>query len=173
LSIFNGGLTADELAAFNAQTPNRFAFKHAHSQLNPEQDWGRNVLQSIEFAFYLLNQKFGEKDKQGKVKEATVTKGNTIVIASSVSNGGGASIRAAERDKGTPNQPLIDGVAVAEPNVNPARVGDFVIRQGAGVPVANHSKSLFDYTTLVNLYQPCASVAQGAAAPLNLSASPN
>ncbi|HKA41435.1 MAG TPA: 3-hydroxybutyrate oligomer hydrolase family protein [Burkholderiales bacterium] len=173
LSIFTARLTADELAAFNAQTPNRFAFKHAHSQLNPEQDWGRNVLQSIEFAFYLLNQKFGEKDKQGKVKEATVTKGNTIVIASSVSNGGGASIRAAERDKGNPNQPLIDGVAVAEPNVNPARVGDFVIRQGAGVPVANHSKSLFDYTTLVNLYQPCASVAQGAAAPLNLSASPN
>jgi hypothetical protein len=62
---------------------------------------------------------------------------------------------------------------VAEPNVNPARVGDFVIRQGAGTPVANHSKSLFDYITLINLYQPCASVAQGAAAPLNLSPSPN
>src|SRR6202045_1230887 len=31
-------------AAFNAATPNRFAFKHAHSQQNPEKDWGENVL---------------------------------------------------------------------------------------------------------------------------------
>jgi hydroxybutyrate-dimer hydrolase len=173
LSIFTARLDAGELAAFNAETPNRFAFKHAHSQRNPEKDWGRNVLQSIELAFHLLNEKFGEKDKHGKVKHAAITKDNTIVIASSVSNGGGASIRAAEHDDENPHQRLIDGVAVAEPNVNPARIGDFVIRQGAGAPVGNHSKSLFDYTTLVNLYQPCASVAQGASAPLNLSASPN
>ncbi|MGC2715693.1 MAG: 3-hydroxybutyrate oligomer hydrolase family protein [Pseudolabrys sp.] len=31
-------------AAFNAATPNRFAFKHAHSHANPENDRGRNVL---------------------------------------------------------------------------------------------------------------------------------
>ncbi|NJO07480.1 MAG: D-(-)-3-hydroxybutyrate oligomer hydrolase, partial [Chloroflexaceae bacterium] len=35
--------------------PNRLAFKHAHSRQNPEADWGTNVLQSIEFAFYVLN----------------------------------------------------------------------------------------------------------------------
>ncbi|MGB6440279.1 MAG: 3-hydroxybutyrate oligomer hydrolase family protein [Methyloceanibacter sp.] len=43
-------------AAFNAATPNRFAFKHAHSHANPENDWARNVLRSIEFAFDLLNE---------------------------------------------------------------------------------------------------------------------
>src|SRR5205085_6226784 len=31
-------------AAFDAATPNRFAFKHAHSQLNPERDWGLDVI---------------------------------------------------------------------------------------------------------------------------------
>jgi 3HB-oligomer hydrolase (3HBOH) len=43
-------------AAFNAATPNLFAFKHAHSHANPENDWARNVLRSIEFAFDLLNE---------------------------------------------------------------------------------------------------------------------
>ena len=42
--------------AFNAATPDRFAFKHAHSAQNPEADWGRDVLRSIGFAFYELNQ---------------------------------------------------------------------------------------------------------------------
>ena len=36
-----------ELAAFDAATPNRFAFKHAHSQRNPEKDWGRFTLQAV------------------------------------------------------------------------------------------------------------------------------
>ncbi len=36
--------TAAERAAFNAATPNRFAFKHAHSQQNPEKDWGKWTL---------------------------------------------------------------------------------------------------------------------------------
>jgi hydroxybutyrate-dimer hydrolase len=47
---------ADALAAFNAAEPNRFAFKHAHSQRNPEKAWGEHVLQSIQFAFYVVNQ---------------------------------------------------------------------------------------------------------------------
>jgi hydroxybutyrate-dimer hydrolase len=50
-SNFTADLTAAELAAFNAATPNRFAFKHAHDQQNPEKNWGRDVLRSIEFAF--------------------------------------------------------------------------------------------------------------------------
>ncbi len=58
---FRADLTAQELAAFNAATPNRFAFKHAHSQQNPEKDWGTNTLQAIEFAFYVLNQQLGRK----------------------------------------------------------------------------------------------------------------
>ena len=35
-SIFTAELSTAELAAFNTDTPNRFAVKHAHSQQNPE-----------------------------------------------------------------------------------------------------------------------------------------
>jgi hydroxybutyrate-dimer hydrolase len=107
-SNFTASISDKERSAFNAATPNRFAFKQAHSQQNPEQDWGQNVLRSIKFAFKMLNEKF---EGQG----VTFDKRNTIVIASSVSNGGGASARAVEHD----DEHLIDGLAVGEPNVNP------------------------------------------------------
>ncbi len=157
-SHFTARVDPDHLADFNAATPNRFAFKHAHSQQNPEGDWDNNVLQSILFAFFLLDKKF----------DVPITPENTIVIASSVSNGGGASLRAAELDKWG----LIDGIAVSEPNVNLKPGAPFAIVQGAGTPFTEHSKSLLDYTTLVNVFQPCASVGQPTA-PLNLAPSPN
>src|SRR5512132_3746070 len=59
-SIFTANLSAADLAAYNAAFPNRWAYKHAHSQQNPEKDWGRDTLRAVEFAFYMLNQKFGE-----------------------------------------------------------------------------------------------------------------
>ena len=71
---------------------------------------------SIKFAFYVLNQKFPGAD---------ISKRNTIVIASSVSNGGGASLRAIEQD----HEGLIDGAAVSEPNVNPRNFWLFTIAQ--------------------------------------------
>ena len=113
-SNFTARLTAAERAAFNAATPDRFAYKHAHSEHNPEKDWGRDVLQSIRFAFHLLNERFGHGPAR-QVERATITKRNTIVIASSVSNGGGASLAAAELD----DDGLIDGVVVSEPQVQP------------------------------------------------------
>ncbi|MBC7946089.1 MAG: D-(-)-3-hydroxybutyrate oligomer hydrolase, partial [Burkholderiales bacterium] len=143
-SLFTARLSDQKRAEFNAATPNRFAFKHAHSERNPEKDWDRHVLASIIFAFYVLNEKFDG----GAIKPD-----NTIVIASSVSNGGGASLRAAELDQFG----LIDGVAVSEPNVNPKPGAKFGIVQGSGAPFFAHSKDLYDYVTLVNLYQPCAS----------------
>jgi hydroxybutyrate-dimer hydrolase len=150
-----------DLAGFTAETPNRFAVKHAHSRQNPERDWGRNVLQSIEFAFFVLNREY---------PEAEITPDNTIVIASSVSNGGGASIRAAEQD----DRGLIDGLAVSEPNVNPAPAATpFAIVQGGGAPITNHSRSLYDYTTLLNVYQGCANLAPAnALAPFNFTPFP-
>ena len=86
-----------------------------------------------------------------------------------MSNGGGASLRAAEQD----DDHLIGGVAVAEPNVQPVRLRDrsFAIQQGNGTPFYGHSKSLEDYITYQNIYAGCAAVAQDAAAPLNLAAS--
>lgn len=154
---FNAGLTGAELAAFNAATPNRFAFKHAHSQRNVEKDWGRFTLQAVEFALYVLNEKYGEQDGSGK-RYATLNPGNTIVIASSVSNGGGAAIAAAEQD----TRGLIRGVAVAEPAVEmPANPGITIRRGNAVVPVVG--KPLIDFTTYANLYQACASLAPSIA----------
>lgn len=138
---FQSDLDASERDTFNTNWPDRFAFKHVHSKTNPEADWGQYVLQSIEFGFYILNKRFGEETSDGE-RLVTVTPENTIVIASSVSNGGGASVRAAEQDK----KGLIDGVAVSEPNVNPAAGSSFTIRQGNGPVVTEHSRDLLDYT---------------------------
>jgi hydroxybutyrate-dimer hydrolase len=160
-STFTADLNPPELAAFNQATPNRFAFKHAHSRQNPEKDWGRNVLDSIRFAFYVLDQKYASQHGR-----PTITKRNTIVIASSVSNGGGASVRAVEQDE----ERLIDGVAVGEPNVNPVDDRSFWIIQDGRPPLHKHSRPLIDYIALVNVFQGCANLAPAnAGAPLNLA----
>jgi hydroxybutyrate-dimer hydrolase len=147
-----------KLAAFNAEYPDRIAVKHAHSRQNPEVDWGKNVLQSIEFAFYVLNleENFGKPHRKGWVRQ-TITPKNTIVIASSISNGGTASVRAAEQDK----KGLIDGIAVSEPNLSPRVLKKLVIRQGDRQWTADsHSKLLYDYFSFINVYQTCADLAQ-------------
>lgn len=158
-STFTAKIPDRKRAAFNAETPFRFAFKHAHSGRNPEADWGQDVLDSVRFAFFALNQEY---------PEAELEPDNTIVIASSVSNGGGSSVLAAEQD----DDELIDGVAVSEPNVNPEPSDDFTIIEGAGAPFANHSRSLYDYTTLLNIYQGCASAAAPFGVLFNLAPSP-
>ncbi|MEO7762215.1 MAG: 3-hydroxybutyrate oligomer hydrolase family protein, partial [Casimicrobiaceae bacterium] len=87
----------------------------------------------------------------------------TIVIASSVSNGGGASLAAAELD----TTGLIDGVAVGEPSiqiVGPANATLSVTR--GSTSLSGFGRPLYDYFTLANLYQPCAALsAQAAGAP--------
>ena len=151
-AAFRATLTAAELAVFNTATPNRFAFKHAHSQQNPERDWGRSTLQAIEFAFYVINEKFGLVDGSGRHLKSYVA-GNTIVIASSVSNGGGAALAAAEQD----TLGLIGGVAVAEPAVELPAVPGVSVKRGA-TTLAVFGKTLVDFTTTANLYQSCASL---------------
>src|SRR3977135_1805086 len=160
-SNFTARLSGSQRALFNAATPNRFAFKHAHSQQNPEKDWGDNVLRSIKFAFKVLNDKLRHRGVE-------ISKRNTIVIASSVSNGGGASVRAVEQDE----DHLIDGLAVGEPNVNPKFSSRFTIAQSGYPPLAAHSRPLMDYITLVNVFQGCADLAPAnATAPLNFAPS--
>ncbi len=152
---FDAGLTAAERTAFDARHPGRFAFKHAHSRQNPEKDWGRYTLQAVEFALYALNQEYGQTFSDGS-RARRYRAGNTLVIASSVSNGAGAAIAAAEQDAGG----LIDGIAVTEPNlVLPAAAPVTVMRGAAVVPVT--AKPLYDYFTVAHLYQPCAALAAG------------
>lgn len=104
------------------------AFKHAHSQDNPEADWGRHVKQAAEFALSALDQAFPES--------APFTFDDTRVIAVGISNGGGAVLRAAELEGD-----WLDAAVAGEPNV-------YV--EGHG------SRPLYDYTTEAALLMPCA-----------------
>ncbi len=164
---------AQFVATVAAGTPanNRVAFKHAHSQQNPEKDWGKFTLQAIEFAFYVLNESQGSG--AGSAKEATFTPENTLVIASSVSNGAGAALMAAELD----TRGLIDGVAVAEPQIQPDGTGNASVRYGTET-LTGSGRSLLDYTTQAMLYQPCAALAPSlkgspATAFINVAAGTN
>lgn len=163
-AVFQSAAAASDVAAFNTATPNRVAYKHAHSQQNPEKDWGKNTLDAVRLAFYVLNERFGTataSDANKKIR--TIIPGNTLVIASSVSNGGGAALAAAEQD----TEGLIDGVAVSEPNAQPGANTGLTIQQGAA-NVATHSKPLIDYFTYANVYQPCAALSASTGNPLTL-----
>lgn len=162
-SHFTAGLSDNARQEYLSGHPHRVAYKHAHSELNPEQHWGRDTLRAVEFAFWAINEQFGGSDGNGQTRRR-FTPANTLVIASSVSNGGGAALLAAEQDR----HGLIDGVAVSEPNVNPEFNPAFTIQQGDGPMLAEHSRSLYDYTTLLNVYQGCANAAQPGA-PFNLT----
>ena len=154
---FAADLSKNELDAFNQAFPNRVAYKHAHSRQNPEKDWGKHTLDAVGFAFYVLNEKYGTADATGK-KPRIIRPGNTLVIASSASNGAGAALIAAEQDK----LGLIDGVAVSEPQIQPKDMSGLSIRQGAST-VSTIGKPLIDYFTYANIYQPCAALASDAA----------
>ncbi|MGO1072738.1 3-hydroxybutyrate oligomer hydrolase family protein [Lysobacter sp. CA199] len=103
------------------------AFKHAHSQDNPEADWGRHVHQAAQFALNTLDRAFPE--------QAPFTWANTRVIAVGISNGGGAVLRAAE----LADEPWLDAVVAGEPNV-----------------YVEGARPLYDYTTQAALLMPCA-----------------
>lgn len=150
---FNAGLSAADLAAFNAATPNRFAFKHAHSQQNPEKDWGRNTLQAIEFAFYVINDQFAGANPATGQKYQDFKPANTLVIAAGVSNGGGAVLQAMEAD----GSGLIDGVVAGEPVIQSTSPSALQVKRG-GATVSTIGKGLYDFTTQANLYQPCAAL---------------
>lgn len=155
LSHFAANISDGARAAFNALFPNRLALKQAHSQQNPEKDWGSDTLRSINYAFYVLNDLYGATTSEGK--QVVLHSANTMVIAASVSNGGGAVLLAAEQD----TQGLIDGVVAAEPNIQPNTTSGYSVVFN-GSPVSAKGKSLYDYFTYANLYQPCAALATAA-----------
>jgi hydroxybutyrate-dimer hydrolase len=158
-SHFTARLSDAQRDAFNTATPNRFAIKHAHSQRNPEANWGKHTLWAVEFAFFVLNEQYGRHG--GKHKQRRIVPENTIVIASSVSNGGGAAIAAAEEDR----HRQIDAVVVSEPQIQLPRHPHITVLRG-GVAVAGGQRPLLDYTSWANIYQPCAALApENAASP--------
>ncbi|MEO6154154.1 MAG: 3-hydroxybutyrate oligomer hydrolase family protein [Thermomonas sp.] len=104
------------------------AFKHAHSQDNPEADWGRHVKQAADFALATLD--------EALPAQAPFTFANTRVIAVGISNGGGAVLHAAELEG-----EWLDAVVAGEPNV---------LSPGPG------ARNLYDYATEAALLMPCA-----------------
>ncbi|MCW4453465.1 D-(-)-3-hydroxybutyrate oligomer hydrolase [Flavobacterium sp. MXW15] len=126
-----GELGAADDLAFVPEAPmnaSGVAFRHAHSQDNPEADWGRHVKQAAQFALHALD--------QAHPQAAPFTFDNTRVIAVGISNGGGAVLRAAELEGG-----WLDAVVAGEPSV---------LSDGPG------ARALYDYTTEAALLMPCA-----------------
>ncbi|GJH09225.1 D-(-)-3-hydroxybutyrate oligomer hydrolase [Caballeronia novacaledonica] len=164
-AIFKANVSASALSSFNSAFPNRYAYKHAHSQQNPEKDWGKNTLQAIQFAYWALNDMFGAVS--GSSHQVRYNKGSITTIAASVSNGGGASLAAAEQD----TDGWITAVVVGEPQINLNLPSQVSVRQG-GLPVGSFGRPLADYMTLANLLQPCAALAPAAAGAPYLTALP-
>lgn len=156
-SNFTASMTAPELAAYNASFPNRIALKHAHSQQNPERDWGLYLLQAVEYSIYYLNETFSQVINGQHLR--SFTPANVLVIASSVGDGGGAALSALEQD----SNGLIDGVAVAQPNIQMVANTALTVRRG-NVSRAGTGKQLFDYVSMANLLQPCAALAASTGA---------
>ena len=109
------------------------AFKHAHSQDNPEAHWGVHVHQAAQYALRALDRAFPDA--------APFTFANTRTIAVGISNGGGAVLRAAEVDDGRGDGRWLDAVVAGEPSV-------LVDGEGA--------RALYDYSTDAALFMPCA-----------------
>ncbi len=138
--------TEEELANWIAGHPDRFAFKHAHSQKNIEKDWGRHTVESVELAFDVLNARYGE---------GSLTRDDVLVIGASVSNGGAALLRAVEAAE----PDLFDGVVVGEPNVNPAASPSPVrIEMPGRPPVADAGLPAYEYFVTAELYAGCATL---------------
>ena len=122
----------------------RLAFKHAHAQTHPESNWGRHVLLAIQFAFFVLNVKY-DRFRMGK----PFMRGNVTVIASGISNGGGASLRAVEQDA----MGWIDGFVVGEPAIQPRDDPRIKIKD-RGNEVAERGLPILDYMSFLAVYQP-------------------
>ncbi|WP_341316252.1 D-(-)-3-hydroxybutyrate oligomer hydrolase [Paraburkholderia sp. IMGN_8] len=165
-SLFTANVPAGTLATYNQNFPNRYAFKHAHSQQNPEQEWGEDTLEAVKFAYWALNRQFAtlaDSSHHG----VRYRPGSITTIAASVSNGGGASLAAAEQD----TRGWITAVVVGEPQVNVRIRGNAQVIEG-GQRIAAAGKPLADYMTLANLLQPCAALAEAAAGAPYLTALP-
>lgn len=147
-----------KLKNYIAKNPGHMALKHAHSRDNSQKNWGRTVLKSIEVAFYILN-------KYHNPTEKPFDKKSVLVIASSISNGGYASLRAAEQD----SEGLIDAVVVSEPNLSPdmESVKPFSIQYGTRL-LEKPGRQFLDYANVMNKLLPCAFFLEPVTAPMKM-----
>ncbi|WP_413104544.1 3-hydroxybutyrate oligomer hydrolase family protein [Streptomyces sp. Inha503] len=152
-TAFDAGLSDAERARFDAEHPYRVAYKMAHSGMNPQATWGRDVLRSIRLALAVLN-----RDWRAGAPGGGYTPASTTVLATGVSNGGGAAVAAGEDDRGG----LVDAVVASEPQLNLAPLNGVRVRQGGrAVPAAG--LPLIRYNALASLLQPCAALTEPTA----------
>ncbi|MGN6093839.1 MAG: 3-hydroxybutyrate oligomer hydrolase family protein [Luteibacter jiangsuensis] len=104
------------------------AVKHAHSGDNPEADWGRHVLQAARFGLAMLDEAFPD--------DAPFTPANTRIIATGLSNGGGAVLRAAGED----TEGMLAAVVALAPNIH----------------VEGYGRPFYDYATEAAIFLPAA-----------------
>ncbi len=135
----NTGVALDGRRAKRGEAPLEFqpmpapstvgiAVKHMHSGDNPETDWGRHVIQAAQFGLAMLDRAYPG--------ETPFTPQNTRIIATGLSNGGGAVLQAAGLDK----EHFLAGVVALEPNVH----------------VKDHGRAMYDYATEAAIWLPCA-----------------
>src|SRR5690554_4668073 len=112
--------------------------KQPFSGVHPEQYWGEFVLDATRYGLAVLTSEV----------DAELNKDNVTVMAASISNGGGAVIRAAELDK----DGLIDAVVAAEPQLNLDYRYE-INKDGDKQDI--ETLSLIELGTLLGLYEPC------------------
>jgi len=128
-----------EATKLNSVSVKHVVQKHAYSQVNPEQYWGDFVIDASQYGLALLQQEKGLSRNQIKV------------IAASVSNGGGAVLRAVESD----SLGLIDAVVAAEPQINLNH--QYVVKDANGTREII-TKPLIELSMNLSLYEPCAAL---------------
>lgn len=128
----------------STEAASRIKTRHAHSQKNPEKEWGRFTLQAVKMAFYLLNKHHRQADQFYR-------RDNTLVISSSISNGGNSVLRSAEAD----TQQWIDGVVASEPTVVLPKDFEFTVAS-AKTPFSGSALNILAISNTMALYQPCA-----------------
>lgn len=141
---------SDARANWQRGHPHRIAIRHAHDGENGERDWGLYLLQAVKAGLGLLRREFPATDDR-----AAITRERTLVIASGISNGGGAVLRALEADR----EGLLDGVVVSEPNVSVEPGRHMAIRMGEASLTTDAPPALFDHVLLHYLLQPAAVLA--------------
>jgi len=168
-------INAQQLANVTSTTKDEHlwvASPHAHSQMNPEKDWGRHTLIAVELGLRALNDHFRHQlsNQKASDKENAFDKKNVFVIAAAISNGGSAVLRAGELDE----TGLIDAIVAGEPNINVAGVTYDIVEESSAIneenkkPVKNRKKlsnrksivtrSPYDTFITQSVYTPCANL---------------
>jgi hydroxybutyrate-dimer hydrolase len=130
-----------------ADRPGLAAYKWAHAGWSNEEYAGDALLNTIRFSFDILNSHL-------KLPADTINAGNSVVIASGHSGGGGGAIQAGERD----TEGLIDGIVARAPQTQ-TFADDRISITRKGTTVRATAKDLADYFSFADLYRACAILA--------------